>query len=109
MAITNAFVIYKMNNTTSLQKAQTNRQFRLTLAEKLVTGIVASHWGPGCPHTQSISHLTAKHFLYRHGTKQRCCVCVLIRKNHLEVKKYKDKNCNMVRQMQSAFVYRTLF
>ena len=42
MAITNAFVIYKMNNTTSLQKIQTNRQFHLTLAEKSVAAIVAS-------------------------------------------------------------------
>lgn len=42
MSITNVFVIYKMNNTTSLQKTQTNRQFRLTLAEKLVAAVVAT-------------------------------------------------------------------
>jgi len=40
MAITNAHVIYKMNNVTSLQKVQTNRQFRLSLAEDLVAGLV---------------------------------------------------------------------
>lgn len=33
MAITNVFIIYKSNNTTGLQKVQTNRQFRLLLAE----------------------------------------------------------------------------
>ena len=90
MAITNAFVIYKMNNATSLQKARTNQQFCLTLAEKLVTGIVASRWGPGLPHTQSISHLTGKHFLYRHGTRQQCCVCAY-KKKLPRGKKYKDK------------------
>jgi len=42
MAITNAFVICKMNSSTSLQKMQTNRQFHLTLAEKLVARVVAS-------------------------------------------------------------------
>ena len=56
-------------NATSLQKAQTNRQFRFTLAEKLVAGIVASLWGPGHPPIQSISCLTGKHFPYRHGTR----------------------------------------
>ena len=76
MAITNAFVIYKMNNATSLQKVQTNRQFRLTLAEKSVAGMVASRRGPGRPPTQSISRLTGKHFPYRHRTRQRCCVCL---------------------------------
>ena len=50
MAITNAFVIYKTNNATSLQKLQTNQQFHLTLAEKLVAEVVASCRGPGCVH-----------------------------------------------------------
>ena len=69
MTITNAFVIYKMNNATSLQKVQTNRQFCLTPAEKLVAGIVASRRGPGRPPTRSISCLTGKHFPYRHETR----------------------------------------
>ena len=90
MAITNAFVIYKMNNATSLQKVQTNRQFRLTLAEKLVAGMVASRRGPGCPPTQSISRLTGKHFPYRHRTRQRYCVCAYKKKSP-RGKKYKDK------------------
>ena len=82
MAITNAFVIYKMYNATSLQKVQTNWQFRLTVAEKMVAGIVASRRGPGCPLTQSISRLIGKHFLT--GTRQGSgVVFVPIRKSHL--------------------------
>ena len=81
MAITNAFVIYKTNNATSLQKLQTNRQFRLTLAEKLVAGIVASRRGPGRPPAEALSRLTGKHFPYRNRIKQRCCVCAYKKKS----------------------------
>ena len=49
MAITNAHVIYKMNNATSLQKVQTNRPFRLSLAESLVSGLLQCRRGQGCP------------------------------------------------------------
>ena len=49
MAITDAFIIYKSNNPTGLQKIQTNQQFCLTLTEKLVAGVIASRRGPGRP------------------------------------------------------------
>ena len=90
MAITNAFVVYKMNNATSLQKTQTNRQFCLTLAEKLMAGVVASRRGPGRPPAEVVSRLTGKHFPYRNGVKQRCCVYAYKRRSPRS-KKYKDK------------------
>ena len=65
MAITNAFIIYKSNNATGLQKIQTNRQFCLTLTEKLLAGVIASRRGPGCPPADVFSRLTGKHFPYR--------------------------------------------
>ena len=75
MAITNTFVVYKMNNATSLQKTQTNQKFHLTLAKNLMVGVVASHQGSGHPPAEVVSYLTGKHFPYLNGVKQQCCVC----------------------------------
>ena len=65
---------------------QTNRQFRLTLAEKMVAGIVASRRGPGRPPAEALSRLTGKHFPYRNGIKQRCCAIAFLFHKHRQLK-----------------------
>jgi len=90
MAVTNAHVIYKMNNATSLQKLQTNRQFRLSLAEKLVAGVIQQRRGPGRTPSLDVGRLSGKHFLYRSGLRRRCSVCAY-KKTAPRSKTYKGK------------------
>ena len=94
-AITNAYIIYKHNNA-SLQKVQTNLQFRLTLAEALTSGVVAMRAGPGRSPTQMLSRLKGKHFIYRSTTRKRCAVCAYkkalpYRRNIPKSKQYTEK------------------
>ena len=94
--ITNAYIIYKSNNASSLQKVQTNLQFRLTLAQALTSGVVAMRVGPGRSPSQVFSRLKGKHFPYRSVTRKRCAVCaykktVPYKRNVPKNKQYKNK------------------
>ena len=89
--ITNAYVIYAANNSTSLNKIQTRVQFRLQLANDLATPAVSLRKVPGRSPTQTVSRLTGKHFPYWSGVKKRCAVCAYKKTHASGMKKYKDK------------------
>ena len=62
--ITNAYVIYAANNSTSLERIQTRVKFHLQLANHLAIPALILCKGPGRSPTQILSRLTVKHYPY---------------------------------------------
>ncbi len=89
-AIVNAYVLYAINNSSSLDKTMTRKKFRLELARVLSAPAIALRRGPGRKPSQSLSRLSGKHFPYRSAERKRCAVCAYKRVNPRE-KRYKDK------------------
>lgn len=108
LIITNAYVIYAANNSTSLEKIQTRVQFCLQLANDLATPALHLRKGPGRTSTQTVSRLTGKYFPYWSGIKKRCAVCAY--KEHIQWNEEVQgkRNYNLVSQVRSSFVHWSL-
>ena len=78
-AITNAYVIYKENNSHTM--GLTNLQFRLKLAEAMTESLMTSRVIPTRPPVTTEMRLTGKHFPYRSTHRRRCAVCAYKKSN----------------------------
>ena len=97
--ITNAYIIYSANNSNSLERIQTRVKFHLQLANDLATPALLLCKCPGHSPALTMSHFTGKHFPYWTGVKNHCAVCIYEKTHSSGMKKYKDKNHNMVCQV----------
>ena len=73
-AITNAYVVYSANNAASLQRAKSQKQFCLQLANALTAPAIALKRGTGHSPTSTLSCLTGKHFPCRVWSQKVLCM-----------------------------------
>ncbi len=86
----NAYVLYAINNGSSLDKTMTRKKFHWELARVLSAPAIALRRGPGRKPSESLSCLSGKHFPYRSAERKRCAVCA-DKKVTPRLKRYKDK------------------